>query len=54
MKTYRCDGLVPNCRVTFAGDDDQIQDMAVKHAQRDHGFTDITDAHLAQIRANIT
>ena len=54
MKTYRCDGLVPDCHVTFAGDDDQIQDMAVTHAQRDHGLTDISDEHLAQIRANIS
>ena len=54
MKTYRCDGIVPDCHVTFAGSEEQIEQMSVQHAQRDHGMTQISAEQLAQIRANIS
>ena len=53
MKKYRCQGIVPDCHVTFGGEDDQIEAMAVQHVERDHGFTALTEEHHRQIRSNI-
>ena len=53
MKKYRCEGIVPDCHVTFGGEDDKIEELALQHVQRDHGLSEVGDEQRRQIRSNI-
>jgi predicted small metal-binding protein len=54
MKQFSCGDVVPGCRRTFRGaDDDAILTAVGTHAHDDHGLTDIPVALVAQVRQRI-
>ena len=54
MKQFSCGDVVPGCRRTFTGaDDDAILAAVAEHAQGDHGLTEIPLALVEQVRSHI-
>jgi predicted small metal-binding protein len=54
MKQFSCGDVVPGCRRTFHGaDDDAILTAVAAHAHDDHGLTEIPAALVEQVRGLI-
>jgi predicted small metal-binding protein len=54
MKQFSCGDVVPGCRRTFIGaDDDAILAAVAEHAHGDHGLTNIPVALVEQVRGHI-
>lgn len=54
MKQFACGDVVPGCRRTFAGTEEQILTAVAAHASADHGVTTMTDGMLDQVRGSMT
>ena len=54
MKQFSCGDVVPWCRRTFRGaNDDAILTAVAAHAHDDHGLTEIPDALVVEVRNHI-
>ena len=54
MKEFSCGDVVPGCKAHFSfSTTEEILQAVAEHAQRDHGLTDISDALVEQVIANI-
>ena len=54
MKQFSCGDVVPGCRRTFHGaDDDAILTAVAAHARDDHGLAEIPAALVEQVRGHI-
>jgi predicted small metal-binding protein len=54
MKQFSCGDVVPGCRRTFRGaNDDAILTAVAAHAHDDHGLTEIPDALVVEVRNHI-
>lgn len=54
MKQFACGDVVPGCRRTFAGTEEQILTAVAAHAAADHGVPTMTDGMLDQVRGSMT
>ncbi len=53
MKAFRCGDVVPGCARAFTGTEDEILAEVARHAQHDHGLTEIPDELVVQVRSAI-
>ena len=54
MKSFSCGAVVPGCTATFkAQTDEGILEQVARHAQEDHGLTEVPAELVAQVRSNI-
>ena len=54
MKQFACGDVVPGCRRTFHGTEDEILSAVASHATADHGMTVIPASLVEQVRARMT
>jgi len=50
MKAFRCGDVVPGCARAFTGTEDEILAQVARHAQEDHGLTEIPAELVEQVR----
>ena len=54
MKSFACGDVVPGCEATWTLEaEDELLAEVARHAQLDHGMTDIPDELVEQVRARI-
>ncbi|HEX7664489.1 MAG TPA: DUF1059 domain-containing protein [Polyangiaceae bacterium] len=54
MKEFSCGDVVPGCKSRFRGaSENDIFEQVGKHAHEDHGLTEISEALVSAVRANI-
>ena len=54
MKSFACGDVVPGCEATWTVEtEDELLAEVARHAQVDHGMTDIPDELVEQVRARI-
>jgi predicted small metal-binding protein len=54
MKEFSCGDVIPGCDAQFRFPTEaEVLSAVAAHARRDHGFTEVTDAMVGQVRAAI-
>lgn len=54
MKQFACGDVVPGCQATWtAATEDEIMGHVARHAQQDHGLTEVPDELVDQVRRSI-
>ncbi|WP_019144980.1 DUF1059 domain-containing protein [Aeromicrobium massiliense] len=54
MKSFACGDVVPGCDATFVCDtDDDVLAAVARHAQDDHGMTEVPAELVDQVRGHI-
>lgn len=55
MKSFACGDVVPGCQARFVcSTEDELFGEIARHAQADHGLTDLDDDLVSAVRAGIT
>ena len=54
MKQFACGDVVPGCRRTFHGTEDEILTAVASHATADHGMTSIPVSLVEHVRERMT
>ncbi|MCG7285478.1 DUF1059 domain-containing protein [Cellulomonas sp. ACRRI] len=50
MKAFRCGDVVPGCARAFTGTEDEILAEVARHAQADHGLTEVPAELVERVR----
>jgi len=54
MKSFACGDVVPGCDATFVCDtEDDVLSAVARHAQDDHGMTEVPAELVEQVRGRI-